>query len=89
MGEMTQNNPSPEEIEQLVLTWSAQLLEEKVSGDDNFLDLGGHSALALDLISRIKERFEVDLDLQLLFEHSFSEVAADLAQRSGNPVPRG
>jgi len=86
---MTQSNPSPEEVEQLVLTWSTELLEEKVSGDDNFLDLGGHSALALDLISRIKERFEVDLDLQLLFEHSLSEVAADVAHRSMNPAPRG
>jgi acyl carrier protein len=86
---MTQSNPSPEEVERLVLTWSTELLEEQVGGADNFLDMGGHSALALDLISRIRERFKVDLDLQLLFEHSFSEVAADVARRAEIPVPRG
>ncbi|MFJ2818331.1 phosphopantetheine-binding protein [Streptomyces sp. NPDC091279] len=86
---MTQRNPSPDNVEQLVLTWSTELLEAQASGDDNFLDLGGHSALALDLISRIKEHFNVDLDLQLLFEHSFSEVAADVVRRAEIPVPRG
>lgn len=86
---MTYSNPNAEEVEQLVLTWSAELLEEQVSREDNFLDLGGHSALALELIAHIKERFNVDLDLQLLFEHTLGEVAADVARHAENLVPKG
>ncbi|MEU6687696.1 phosphopantetheine-binding protein [Streptomyces sp. NPDC046832] len=84
---MTQNPNA--EVEQLILDWSSELLEEQVNGTDNFLDMGGHSVLALDLIARIKERFGVDVDLQLLFEHTFSEVAADVAHSAKTLASKG
>ncbi|MER0245213.1 phosphopantetheine-binding protein [Streptomyces sp. HSW2009] len=86
MSDKTHADLLPETVEKQILDWATDLLEEQVSNDDNFLDLGGHSALALDLNGRIKESYGVDLDLQLLFENSLGDVAADVARRAETPA---
>jgi hypothetical protein len=44
---------------------------------DNFFDVGGHSLLATRLISFVRERFEVTVPLQAVFEHpAAGELAA-------------
>ncbi|MEH2411060.1 amino acid adenylation domain-containing protein [Nostoc sp.] len=48
--------------------WVQVLCLEQLSVYDNFFELGGHSLLATQVISRIREAFEVDLPLRLLFE---------------------
>jgi len=71
-----------EEVQRLTLEWVAETLEEpEVRPEDNFLDLGGHSMLALQLSERAKEKFGAEYDIRVLFEGSLADAGADLAGR--------
>jgi acyl carrier protein len=50
--------------------WSGVLGLDQVGADDNFLDLGGNSLAAIQVISRVIATFGVDLPLRSLFESS-------------------
>ena len=54
--------------ESLARIWAEVLKLEKVGIDDNFFDLGGHSLKAVQVISRARKTFEVELPLRRLFE---------------------
>ncbi|WP_055549474.1 phosphopantetheine-binding protein [Streptomyces sp. NBRC 110028] len=67
----------------LAVAWVGEVLEESdLSAQDNFLDLGGHSVLALELSERAKKNLGVDLDMQILFERSIGEALADAVARA-------
>ncbi|MFE1744077.1 amino acid adenylation domain-containing protein [Coleofasciculus sp. H7-2] len=62
----------------LVNIWS-ELLGVRVGIYDNFFELGGHSLLATQIISRIRQAFEVELPLRSLFEKpTVAELAENL-----------
>jgi natural product biosynthesis luciferase-like monooxygenase protein len=48
--------------------WSEILGFERVSVHDNFFEMGGHSLLASQLISQLRDTFQVELPLRKLFE---------------------
>jgi amino acid adenylation domain-containing protein len=48
--------------------WAEHLPVERVGIDDDFFDIGGHSLLANQVISRVQQEFQVDLPLRRLFE---------------------
>ncbi len=48
--------------------WAEMLDIERVGIYDSFFDLGGHSLLVTQLISQIRELFEIDLALQSIFQ---------------------
>jgi acyl carrier protein len=54
--------------ETLASIWAGVLKLDKVGIHDNFFDLGGHSLLGTQLISRIRDAFKLDLPLRNLFE---------------------
>jgi len=62
----------------LVGIWSSVLEIEPIGVHDNFFDLGGHSFLATQVMSRAHNTFHVKLPLRTLFEYP---TVADLAAR--------
>ncbi len=60
--------PRTPQEELLTDIWCKVLHLEKVSIHDNFFELGGNSLLAVQIISRICEKFEIDLPLSCLFQ---------------------
>ncbi len=54
--------------ELLAEIWSQILDIELVGIDDDFFALGGHSLLATQLMSRVREAFQVEIPLRRLFE---------------------
>ncbi|MGW5658477.1 amino acid adenylation domain-containing protein [Streptomyces humi] len=60
--------PSGDAEEALARLWAQLLGSERVGATDNFFELGGHSLLATQVISRIREIFELDIPLSALFD---------------------
>ena len=56
-------------VEEVVADIWAQVLErERVGISDDFFELGGHSLLATQVISRVRETFQITLPLRTVFE---------------------
>lgn len=70
--------PSTSVEKSLVDLWCQLLGRKQVGIHDNFFELGGHSLLATQLISRIRDRFQVEIPLRSLFE---TPTIAQLAQK--------
>lgn len=48
--------------------WEELLSRERIGIHQNFFDLGGHSLLATQVISQVRETFQVDVPLRTLFD---------------------
>jgi acyl transferase domain-containing protein/acyl carrier protein len=61
----TPRNAQEQEIAEI---WQNLLGIEQVGIHDNFFELGGHSLLATQIISRLRDTFQVELQLHQIFE---------------------
>ncbi|MBD1832156.1 amino acid adenylation domain-containing protein [Cyanobacteria bacterium FACHB-472] len=77
--EMKENYVAPRDRveEVLVEIWAKVLGKQQIGVRDNFFELGGHSLLATQLISRIRDAFQIELSVRNLFE---SPTVASLAR---------
>ena len=60
--------PRNELEKELVNIWQELLGVEPISINDDFFELGGHSLLAIQVVSRVRDLFQVDLNMEALFE---------------------
>jgi acyl carrier protein len=64
----------------VVELWQELLGIDRVGIHDDFFELGGHSLLGAQFISRIRERFQVDIPLRTIFETPTPEACARLVE---------
>ena len=71
-------NTAPDnEVEKTIARiWQEVLGVERVASDDNFFALGGDSLIAIQILSRLRKSFEVDLPVTTLFD---APTVSDLA----------
>jgi hypothetical protein len=67
-----------DDVEAAVMEIWEELLGVPVGRQDNFFELGGHSLVGTQVLSRIRERFAVSLDVRTVFE---AVTPAELAER--------
>ena len=65
----------------LVSIWEELLGVDQVGVKDSFFDLGGHSLVAVRLFAKIKQTFDVDYPISVLFEAPTVETCATLIKR--------
>ncbi len=73
-----QDAPRTDLERQVAELWAELLRVPSVGIHDNFFDLGGHSLLAVELLSRVRRKFNVDLSLDLVYTSAFT--VAELAK---------
>ncbi|WP_375504352.1 amino acid adenylation domain-containing protein [uncultured Nostoc sp.] len=67
--------------EVLASIWVKVLRLEQVGIYDNFFELGGHSLLATQVMSRVRQAFQIEMPLQILFENpTIASLAEAFAQ---------
>ncbi len=72
--------PRNETEEAVAAIFSMVLGVERVGAFDDFFALGGHSLLATQLVAQVRDAFEVDLPLRLMFEApTVARLAAEIA----------
>jgi acyl carrier protein len=91
--------PATPTEEAVAAIWEEVFKRERIGAQENFFDSGGHSLLATQVVSRVRQRFEVEVAMRVLFERptvrGFAE-AIDEALATGAksdepklvPVPR-
>jgi amino acid adenylation domain-containing protein/FkbM family methyltransferase len=79
--------------QKLAATWTEVLGISRIGISDNFFDLGGHSLSATQMVARVRDEFEVELPLRLIFEHptieDFSKILVETMLIAGDYADLG
>jgi amino acid adenylation domain-containing protein/non-ribosomal peptide synthase protein (TIGR01720 family) len=67
----------------LARIWEELLAEGKIGVEDNFFEIGGHSLMATQVASRIRDELGIEVPLRVFFEHqTVSALARQLADQA-------
>jgi amino acid adenylation domain-containing protein len=68
------------ELEEMIADiWSELLAIDRIGRSDNFFEIGGHSLLAMQVMTRIQSLLSVDVPIQWLFDHpTVAQLSAEL-----------
>ena len=76
--------PRTKAEELITQIWTDVLKVESVALDESFFDLGGHSLIAIQILSRLREMLRCEIPLRLLFE---APTVAELARSIEKLIP--
>ena len=72
--------------QQVADVWAEVLGIDRVGSHDNFFEAGGHSLLAMQVMSRLRKTFGVEIPLRRLFEQpTIAGLAETLVQHEAVP----
>jgi acyl carrier protein len=62
--------------------WSQVLRSDQIGVDENFFELGGHSLMAAQIVSRMREAFQLEIPLRSLFDAVTIEQQAAVVEQA-------
>ena len=72
---------------ELAVIWKKILEIGHIRNSDNFFEIGGNSLLAIKLIYRLNEKFNIDLPLSIIFEAStLAEMSLTISDMINNKL---
>lgn len=81
--------PRTREEQEIATIWSDILGKERLELTDNFFDVGGHSLLAAQAVTRVNAALGVSVSVRLLFDHpTVADFARAIVQADANSAPR-
>ena len=82
--------PRDETEQRIVEIWQDLFGIDGIGIEDDFIELGGHSLLATQLLSRLRETFQVEISLRMLFEApTVAELAACITRNGEDSKAAG
>jgi amino acid adenylation domain-containing protein len=78
--------PRNEQERRIAELWQSVLGAEKIGVTDNFFALGGHSLMALVLVSRMRRELGLDVPLATILQHQTIEALVASLRGAGNPA---
>jgi len=72
--------PATDLERRLARLWQEALGVSQIGAEDDFFDLGGNSLVAVQLASRIRDAFQIELPLPTLFERSTVRALAEVVE---------
>jgi amino acid adenylation domain-containing protein len=60
--------PRTEIEHEIAIIWQNVMKREQIGVEDHFFDIGGHSLLAVQIVARVKEKYNVEFSMRRLFE---------------------
>ncbi|MGB5655805.1 MAG: amino acid adenylation domain-containing protein [Acidimicrobiia bacterium] len=87
-GRSHRTPPRSDTMIRMAALWSEILGVEDIGIEDRFFDLGGHSLMAVEMISRVEREFRVSVPLATIFSHpSLEEFTHRVTSGTSQPLP--
>jgi len=77
--------PQSEKEKDIGKIWQSLLGIDEIGIHDNFFELGGHSLLGTQLISRLRQRYRVEMNIGALFDNPTIDGLAQFVETQGAP----